>query len=365
MTRDVTEQRASVDALRRSEERFRVILNQIPAIVWTTDKGLRITSSVGSGLSALHQIPDQSVGEKLSDILGSAPGARLPIAAHHRALRGKPSNYEYTWHEKNYQVHVEPLRDSNDEVIGCIGMAIDMSDRKTVEEALRQSNEQLRTLSSHTHSVREEERTRVAREIHDELGQMLTALKMDLTLLASKAEAAGATVSAPLIIQELQSMSGVLDDMIRSVRRIATELRPEVLDHLDLRGAMEWQLREFQSRTGIRCRLVSNVEEVNFDRDRATAVFRIFQETLTNIARHANAHEATIHLNEEAGYLLLEVQDDGVGIPQKEIHNPNAWGLVGMSERALLLGGSFNISGIENQGTQVTLRVPMDQPSMM
>jgi signal transduction histidine kinase len=202
--------------------------------------------------------------------------------------------------------------------------------------------------------VREEERTRIAREVHDELGQALTSCKLDLSLLANKLP----KNLAPLK-DKAKALSGHIDATIQTVRRIATELRPGILDHLGLIAALEWQANEFQTRTGIKCDVRSDLHEPALTADLATTFFRIFQETLTNVIRHAGATHVMVHLKEAAGRIILEVKDNGRGIPPDEIANPRSMGLLGMKERAALLGGSFNIGLIPGgKGTVVSVSIP-------
>src|SRR5262249_31715800 len=149
------------------------------------------------------------------------------------------------------------------------------------------------------------------------------------------------------------------DSAIATIRKIATELRPGVLDNLGLSAAIEWQAKEFQSRTHIFCEMVSPFDEFDLDRDQATAVFRIFQETLTNVARHANATRVGVSLTRQNGSVLLKVQDNGRGITENEQRNPHSLGLVGMRERALMFGGELEVLGLQGRGTTVTLRIPI------
>ena len=169
----------------------------------------------------------------------------------------------------------------------------DITERKKAEEQLKGSTEQLRALSAHLQSVREEERTLISREIHDELGQELTGLKMDLSWLVKRL-----SKNQKSLISKTESMLKLVDSTIQTVRRISSELRPGVLDDLGLIAAIEWQAQDFENRTGITCDFSSSVEEIGLDRDRSTAVFRIFQETLTNVSRHAKATRVKISLEE-------------------------------------------------------------------
>lgn len=212
---------------------------------------------------------------------------------------------------------------------------------------------QLRALTARLQTVREDERTRVAREIHDELGQALTAIKLEFTALLGDLPAAEGPVS-----QRSQSILTLLDEAIQSIRRIATELRPGILDDIGLVAAVEWAAEEFQARSGIKCSLARPDADIGLDTESATALFRIVQETLTNIARHANASEVNIRLTDERGQLTLEVRDNGRGISEDQLSGSRSLGILGMRERVLLIGGELTISGSPGQGTTVRVRIP-------
>ncbi|HKB57946.1 MAG TPA: histidine kinase [Lacunisphaera sp.] len=228
------------------------------------------------------------------------------------------------------------------------------SERKRAEERLRESHEQLRALSVYLQYVREEERTRIAREVHDELGQSLTSLKLDLAWLAGRQP-----VGQRPLHDKIKAMSRHIDTTIQTVRRIATELRPGILDDLGLVAALEWQANEFQGRTGIECDVASTLrDDTPLDADLNTAFFRIFQETLTNIMRHASATRVVVRSSEEQGSVLLVVKDNGRGITAAEIHDTRSIGLVGMGERAALLGGEVSFQSEPGKGTVVTVKIP-------
>lgn len=229
-------------------------------------------------------------------------------------------------------------------------------ERQRAEDKLRKSLDQLRALSSYLQYVREEERTRIAREVHDELGQALTGLKLDLSWLASRLAR-----NRPPVRDKVRTMTEHIDETIQTVRRIATELRPGILDSLGLVAALEWQANEFQSRTGIPCVVITTVADNLWDQQFSTVVFRIFQETLTNVIRHAKATRVEVRFTEEGEYLTLVVKDNGRGISEDEIANTRSIGLVGMRERAMLIGGELSLQGTPGQGTVVTLRAPLSR----
>jgi len=230
----------------------------------------------------------------------------------------------------------------------------EIAERRLAEEHLRESEENLRALAAHLESVREEERTRIAREIHDELGQSLTGLKMDLTWLTSRLPG-----NQKQLIEKTESIFGLIDETIRSVRRIASGLRPEVLDQLGIAAAIGWQAKDFQKRTGIRCKVGLPRDALALEQERATAVFRIFQEVLTNVARHANATKVVVDLRREDGELALEVADNGKGFVHAEIDSSKSLGLLGMRERAAALGGKITIDGERGRGTRVMVSIPL------
>lgn len=227
-------------------------------------------------------------------------------------------------------------------------------ERQRAEDKLRRSLDQLRALTTYLQYVREEERTRIAREVHDELGQALTGLKLDMSWLASRLQK-----TTPALTDKARTMTAHIDETIQTVRRIATELRPGILDSLGLVAAIEWQANEFQTRTGVPCTVTSTVADTPSEHDFTTVFFRIFQETLTNIMRHAKATRVDVLLKQENGQLVLVVQDNGRGISEDEIAGTRSLGLVGMRERAMLIGGEVSLHGRPGKGTTVTLRVPL------
>jgi signal transduction histidine kinase len=222
---------------------------------------------------------------------------------------------------------------------------------------LRQSHEQLRALSMHLQHVREEERIRIAREVHDELGQALTGLKLELTWLATHLPK-----NLTALQDKARTMRDRIDLTIHAVRRIATELRPGLLDTAGLLAAIEWQAQEFQTQTGIQCQVRANIQDTLWQQEVNTAFFRIFQETLTNIARHAGATKVVVRLAEAGNRVLLEVRDNGRGISTEEIQNIKSIGLLGMRERAALLGGEVRVRGRPGLGTTVSVRIPLPPP---
>ncbi|MFQ5944162.1 MAG: response regulator [Anaerolineales bacterium] len=213
--------------------------------------------------------------------------------------------------------------------------------------------DQLRGLANYLQAAREEERTHIAREIHDEFGQVLMAMKMDLAQISKRLPP-----DDPLLAEKMEDLSRLLASTVQMVRRIATQLRPALLDNVGLAAAMEWQAHEFSERTDIASELHLTEQELALGRDQATAIFRIFQETLTNIARHAQATRVQVDLEGAPDEVVLSVHDDGVGITESQLNDPGSLGLMGMRERARAMAGEVAFEGLPEQGTTVILRIP-------
>ena len=226
-------------------------------------------------------------------------------------------------------------------------------ERKRVEEKLRGSREQLRNLAARLQTLPEEERIKIARELHDNLGQNLTVLKIDLSWLKQKLHK-----NRTSLLEKIDSMGKLIDVTIARLRKVTAELRPRILDELGLVAAIEWQSSEFQKRTGIKCKLTA--QYVSLGKERSTAVFRIFQESLANVARHAHATIVNVSLQNEASSLVLTVKDNGRGIRDREISDRKSLGLLGMRERASILGGELNVCGTSKEGTTLKVQIPLD-----
>lgn len=229
----------------------------------------------------------------------------------------------------------------------------DITESKQSKYELEKSREQLRNLSAHLESAREEERSRIARELHDELGQMLTALHMDIVILNKKIPP-----DFTYLRERTDSMAALVDMTMSTLKKIYMDLRPGMLDHLGLADAMGWQAEEFEKRTGIECKVTFSPEEFDVHPDLSTALFRIFQETLTNVSRHAEATSVNISLKTRNGGIELIVKDNGKGITEDQLSKPDSYGLIGISERAYHWGGNVHILGKKDQGTTVKVSIP-------
>jgi signal transduction histidine kinase len=242
------------------------------------------------------------------------------------------------------------LREAN------VRLESEVAERRKVEEALRRSRQELRDLAFHLESIREQERTDIAREIHDELGQALTALKMDVHWVGQRVGNGQQAVGA-----KLAAMSKTVEGTVHAVRRISSQLRPKLLDDLGLSAAIEWQAREFEQRSGVRCGIRSEPDDIVLDQARSTTLFRIFQETLTNVARHAAASRVDVVLRNFGNTLEMRIADDGRGIRPEEVMDGRSLGIVGMRERVRSIGGRLEIAGRPGRGTVVHVTIPGEE----
>jgi signal transduction histidine kinase len=237
----------------------------------------------------------------------------------------------------------------------------DITERKRAQERLKATQEQLHRLAGHLQSVREEERKLLSQEFHDQLGQSLTALKMDLSMLHRSVTDPGKELSRTIIALGIESMHGMIDRAIGIIREIMSELRPELLDQLGIVPTLEWEAERFQRHSGISCTFNSKVGELALGEKKSIALYRIFQEAVTNVARHAKATSVEVTLRKEGDDLVLEIKDNGVGISADAEHKARSFGLIGMRERAILLGGTMEIRGDEGKGTTILVRIPFEQ----
>jgi signal transduction histidine kinase len=282
----------------------------------------------------------------------SAVKNKEPYSLDYRIVR--PDGEERIVHSRG---HIMSGEDGNP--IRVFGATQDVTELKRAEEKLKATSEQLRALSARLQSAREEEGTRIAREIHDELGSALTSLKWDLEEIDKQLSTPLEPLALVALREKFQTPMKLADLAITAIRRIASELRPSVLDDLGLVAAIEWQCQQFQSRTGIVCVCDCSLEKVELTEEQSTAVFRILQEALTNVLRHSHATKVDIKINKENGYFVLSVSDNGKGITESVKSEQQTLGILGMRERAHLIGGEIGIKGVAGKGTVVIVRVPI------
>ena len=353
---DITERKQAEEALQASESRFSIAFNSNPMLASISElEGGRFLAVNDSFVALTGYSREEAVGHTALELnLWPNPEDRRRVMEKLKKEQ-RVRDFEGSIRLKNGEKRVLLLSIEQIELDGqkcLLHVADDITLRKRAEQTLR-------ALSARLHSAREEEGTRIAREIHDELGGALTGLKWDLEKIDNTLNGLADGSQLAEVRNRIGSMTTIIETTINTVRRIAAELRPGVLDDLGLVAAIEWQIEQFQSRSGLKCHLTNNAKEIELDREKATAVFRILQEILTNVLRHAGAANVYVKLGRTKHYFEVEVKDDGRGITESQRLNSRSLGLLGMKERALLVGGDVRVTGKERAGTTVVVRVPL------
>lgn len=360
---DITERQRAEEALHALERRFSIAFNAnpIPSSI-STFAGGRFLAVNEQFLQITGYTREEVIGHTAGEFgIWSDPEERGRVIQLLKT-EGRVRNVEVRLLTKSREERMLLLWIETIELEGqscLLHSGLDITERKRTEDALRASQHQLRALSARLQSAREEEGMRIAREIHDELGGAMTGLKWDLEGIDKQLSETGAGPKLSAVRKKLGVMTSLIESTIDIVRRISSELRPGLLDDLGLIAAIDWQAQQFHSRTGIKYHSDTALETIDLSRESATAVFRIFQEILTNVLRHSQAANFYVTLREQDGYLELEVSDDGRGITESERGNTRSLGLLGMKERALLVGGQVSIDGRNGEGTRVAVRVPL------
>jgi PAS domain S-box-containing protein len=357
---DVTERKRIAEDLEAKEQRLRLAVEAggmgtwdwdltTNRIIWSEDYALLYglePHTFEDGYEPFLTHAHQEDMERVVDQLLRARSNRGTLYCEYRIHRED----EIRWISIQGRVDTE-------EAPHMVGVVMDITERKNAEDQRQALVEQLHALTAHLQQVREEERTQIAREIHDELGQYLTGLKMEIVWCRSRLLKSPDQIPLSFILEKIESMGSMIDDTIRTVRRIASELRPGVLDELGLAAAIEWLAKDFEHRSGIRCQV--DVQEVALEKNRSTAMFRVCQESLTNVARHAQATQVEISLKESSKAFILSIRDNGRGITDSQKIQTKSLGLLGMRERAGLVGGSLSIQGQPGEGTIVVMSLPI------
>ncbi len=358
IVRDVSERRRVQETLALREAYLRSMLDNLPYLAWlknTEGKFQVVNEPFAKAAGKAH--PSELLG--LDDFaIWPQELAAAYVADDQEVIRTRQQKLvEEQISDRGVLRWVEtfksPVFDAAGKVIGTTGLGHDITQRRQLQEEQRRSREQLRALAAHVESVREQERVRIAREIHDELGQSLTCMGMDLAFLDRQIDPENKDAAA-----RVAALVELVKDTIRCVRRISSELRPSILDDLGLGAAIEWLAHDFESRTQIPC-TVDVPEDLSLPFDLATPLFRVCQEALTNVTRHASATSVSIRLACSSEHISLSIKDNGRGITEEEIKRYGSLGLLGMKERIAILGGTLDVEGKPGMGTSLAIQIPL------
>ncbi|UCE62661.1 MAG: PAS domain S-box protein [Nitrospirota bacterium] len=355
-------------ASRRSEGRLRQVIDLVPQLIFAKDTEGRfilcneaLANLYGTTVQALigksdedFAVSQEEMNKFRKDDLEVIESGKVKVIKEEQ-LTDMSGELHYLHTTKIPFVFADTTLPS------VLGVSTDITEQKMVESQLRESYERTRELTARLEAAEESERKRIARELHDEFGQMLTGLKFDTAWLNRHLAKEKGVASLQPYLNKLKGMSTLLDQTIQSVRRIATSLRPTILDDLGLIPALEWQAQEFQGRTGVQCQVTTAPDMTNtaLGAERATALFRIVQELLTNVMRHAEASKVNLDLHQKDNFVILTIQDNGRGITEREIGHGPSLGLLGIKERIAPFGGKLQIHGESGKGTRATVFIPL------
>lgn len=355
---DITQRIKMDEALRKSETHLSNIINSIGHPVFVKDDQSRLLIVNDAFCKLFNRTKAQVIGKTLAEEVSALEREHF-LRIDKQVLNTGDDNIteEFITVRGGPSLTISTRKTRYIDSTGTkflIGLIFDITETKMQVEEIERSREELTLLAAHLQTVREEERTRIAREIHDELGQQLTCLKMDASWINKKL-----VTKEKAIAEKLKSILLSIDEMVISVRRIAGDLRPGILDDLGLIDALDWQCNEFQQRTGKSCQFTTALTEIDLDDEIVTGIFRLYQEALTNIARHAKATQVKTSLVKNNKYLTLTIQDNGKGFDTKEMKNKKTLGLVGMKERVVRMGGELLIQSEIGKGTTIVSKVPI------
>lgn len=359
---DIEQSKKAQDELRLTYQRLSYHVENTPLAVIEWDKDLYVrrwstraeeifgwkeSEAIGKNLfcTEFHIVYDMEAVTKQAAELIKGPTDRK-ISRHHNYTKDGQVIY-CEWYDS-------VLRDNEGNVITILSLVQNITERESADRTLKESYEKIRRLSEHLQNIREEERTYMAREIHDELGGQLTVLKMDASWLNQALTGGGKPVK-----QRLKNLIHILNAMLKSVRRISSQLRPSQLDNLGLVAAMEWHVKEFEKRSGIKLKFKRPKTELEITEQLKNGMFRILQESLTNVARHSYAKHVDVELKESADELILSIVDDGKGFDHEKVADERTLGILGMKERTITLGGNYEIVSELGKGTRVTVALPV------
>jgi|GEM_PF-1354490 PAS domain S-box-containing protein len=356
---EITERKKNEAILAESEKKYRLLFENNPMTMWLFDKtSLKFIDVNEAAIKTYGYTREEFLNMTIFDI--------RPMSEIEKLNEYRKNNFEIAsfnngaWRHKkkngseifvNIYAHDIEYINPNARLI----LAIDVTEKIIAEQDLQKSHQQLRDLSAHLQNIREDERGNISREIHDELGQQLTGLKLDLSWVRKKMK-----TEDPEVIEKIQETLILIDLTVKTVRRIATELRPGILDDLGLIAALDWQSHEFEKRSGIRCEFIAKVNPQDLTSEISTGIFRIYQESLTNIARHSNASKVSTMLSKENNSLKLQIHDNGIGFDVDAAGKKGTLGLLGMKERVFMMNGTIELKSLAGEGSTVTIIAPIE-----
>jgi PAS domain S-box-containing protein len=361
ITTDITDSKKAEEVIKKNEQQLQSIYDASSNAIFLLDilkEDQYKFVSVNKGfLLATGLSKEQVLNKYVHDVIPQ-PSLQLVLEKYRETIYTKKTVHweeitPYPTGTKVGIVYISPVFNEDGKCIQLLGTVHDITERKNAEEEIKKTSEQLRELTSHLQNIREEERTSIAREIHDELGQQLTGLKMDVSWIKKQLPE-----DKEVLQNKISGMIALIDETVKTVRRISSDLRPGILDDLGLIPAIEWQSQEFEKRTGIKSEFQTNLTDLDPEKNLSINIFRVYQEALTNIIRHSNATRIKTTFEEKDGNLKLVIQDNGIGFDIDELKNNNSLGLIGMKERAFLFQGELVITSEKSKGTMITLKIP-------
>ena len=354
--RNISRRKKAEEELRISEQKYKLLFNKNPVPMW-------MTSLPGNQFIDVNEAAVKHYGYSRDEFLSMSgkdirPPEEVERYLKYGEVRMEEIYYAGVWQHKKKDgtlINVEIIAQDifyEGRMVRLV-LANDVTEKLLAEEALKKSHEDLRVLASHQQKVREEERTKISREIHDELGQQLTAINLLMSPLHKK------LTSNSNLSEQSKEIMALIDESLKTLKRISSDLRPVILDNIGLIAAIEWHCNEFHKRTGINCIFNSEFSELNLSKDLAIGIYRIYQEGLTNAARHSEAKNITTVIRKTDDHIVIEMNDDGKGFDLSSVKNKKTLGIIGMKERAIMLGGTFDINSGLNKGTTITVSIPL------
>ncbi|MFW6150220.1 MAG: response regulator [Chloroflexota bacterium] len=345
LVRQIAVRRQTQRMLAATEGRLQLLLQQLPCVMWTTDEDLRFVSCQGAGTELARLDVEDMRGKTVDSYMEGEPSAPAMVRAHRQALEGQASTFEFGWKGRTLYAHVEPLKEGSSGITGVLGISFDITERKKAENALH-------ALSRRVVNVQEKERRSIASELHDQVGQSLTALRLLLDRASKRATTDEVTTA-------LGEADGIVSDLMTRVRDISLDLRPSVLDDLGLLPALLWHLERYQARTNVQVDFGHSGLQREMAQEASTAAYRIVQEALTNVARHAGVKQAAVRVWTDGDILWVKVDDEGRGFDAAKLAPGSSTGLNGMKERAYLVGGSLTVDTAPGRGTHIIAELPL------